>query len=245
MQGGRLTTRMRALGVLGALGVGLLLGSVSPQVVFAAAPKISAKVVGNAGTLKVTGSGFPRNTAVTVEFNPNWSDSFIQDFSIRSDRRGRISITEQANVTASCIMGIIAVAASMSSNLLSLDTSGQGCTPARVSAVEQNPFNDDRFALTGSNFTPGGSVTYTFADDASGAVLATGTLTACGTLNPGPYPPLPAGQLGPRCTGVLVFSTAVCAEQPSQQIDVSASDDDTGYTTPTIHVFNHPRNTCP
>jgi hypothetical protein len=110
---------------------------------------------------------------------------------------------------------------------------------------------DDRFALQGHNFTPGTTSTFTFTDHASGTVLASGTLNVCGPLNqPGNYPPPPAGQLSVSpgsCTGDMVLSNAICAEQPWQQIDVSATDDWTFYTTPTIAVFNQPSNggSCP
>src|SRR5579859_5093035 len=125
-----LIRRPIVLGAAVALGTSFISG---PQMASAAGTTITASVVnGNAGKIKVTGSGFSKYATVTVEFDQNANGAYQQDFTTKANQYGKISTSQYAYITAACLVAITAWDATHTSNTYYLYTAGYGCSGAQI-----------------------------------------------------------------------------------------------------------------
>jgi hypothetical protein len=230
--------RLRVLTSI-AVVAGLSVLFIGAQPAFAAAPRISVSIVnGNAGTLKVTGSNFVKNSVALVEFNQNGPNSgdFTQQFNVAVNGSGRFTLTQQAYITAACLVGVSAWGDSGASNDVSVNTKGKGCTGAQLAT---KPCSPNCISVSGKGFTPGATsidLNVDITDAAGQTTTNTIPMHACGgPIVPGPYPPSPAGALVlpgfSACTGVLSRNAGYCH---AASISVYAYEQETDFETPRV-----------
>jgi hypothetical protein len=229
--------RVRAgIAVVAAAGLVALVLGVQPAE--AAARHISVSIVGgNAGTLKVTGTGFSKRSTAHVVFEQNGFNggNLMQDFTVTTDGNGRFKTTQKAYVTSACLVGVSAHDAQGESNGVDLNTKGKGCSGGKLSIVDCVPFCN-KITIKGSGFTPGADVGVfvdVVFDDGSTFSYSFDTVS-CGTLAPGPFPGGDAGKLalpGFACTGAIRFDSRFCH---AKTITATAFDDVIDYETVTV-----------
>jgi hypothetical protein len=215
----------------------------------ATAPHISVSLVNNkAQSLKVTGTNFAKNAAATVEFTQNGANSgdMIQQFQVATDRNGKFTTTQKAYITSACLVGITAWDSAHFSNDVEINTTGKGCSGAKLSVDPCSPVCTD-FATTGTGFTPGDEVdvTYQFTDAAGnirefdvpspGGPPVTGCQTTPGEWQPGQQIKAPDGTLAYNgdCRGFVEHSDLFCQ---ASVVFVWAYDLNVDYQTPTLAV---------
>ena len=227
-------TLVRA-GVALVAAAGLVALVVGVQPAEAAARHVSVSIVGgNAGTLKVTGTGFSKHTTAHVVFEQNGFNggNLMQDFAVTTDGKGKFTTTQNAYVTSACLVGVSAHDDQGESNGVNLNTTGKGCSGGKLSIVECFPFCN-KITIKGSGFTPGADIGVfvdVVFDDGSTFSYSFDTVS-CGTLVPGPFPGGDAGKLalpGFACTGANRFDDRFCH---AKTITATAFDDVIDYET--------------
>jgi hypothetical protein len=229
--------RVRALVmIVGLASLSALFGFAQPASA-APTPKIKVSIVHkNAGTMKVTGTNFPKNSVAVVHFDQNaGSGDLAQDFNVRVTGSGKFTLTAKVFISAACSVGVFASDADQDSNFVSVNTTGKGCKGGAIKVDPCGLVCGD-FGVTGTGFTPTASVDVDFFDGTSGQFLFTQSVGVCGTLAPGPYPGAPTGQLDlfGDCKGFVSLSShAVCGRT---SIRVVATEIDTDYEAPAVTV---------
>jgi hypothetical protein len=203
-------------------------------------PHIKVSIVhSNAGTMKVTGTSFTKNSVAVVSFDQNaGSGDLAQSFNVRVTSSGKFTLTAKVFISAACSVGVSARDESgVDSNFVTENTKGKGCKGGAIT-VDPCAIVCGDFGVKGTGFTPSGTVDVEFTDGTTGAFLFSGQATVCGSLAPGPYPHAPAGQLGSPtfggCTGIAFASAHSTCGRAS--ITVSAFEQDTDYAAPPVTV---------
>ena len=175
---------------------------------------------------------------VEVEFNQNGANSgdLLQQFTVTSDKSGKFSLTQKAYISSACLVGVTAWDGAHSSNDVNVNTTGKGCSGAKLAVDPCRPVCTD-FATTGSGFTPGADIDiyYQFYDPARGTLTFTASATGCGTLVVGHQIKAPDGQLlyGGACNGFIEHSDLFCH---ADTVYVWAYDLVVDYATPTLAI---------
>jgi hypothetical protein len=234
-------SRVSVLAVGGLAGLAALFVGMSASPASAAtAPHIKVSIVhNNAGTMKVTGTNFTKNSVAVVNFDQNaGSGDLAQSFNVRVTSSGKFTLTAKVFISAVCRVGVAARDEGGSdSNFVTVKTKGKGCKGGAIT-VDPCAIVCGDFGVKGTGFTPTGTVDVEFRDGTTGAFLFSGQATVCGTLAPGPYPHAPAGQLGSPtfggCNGIAFASAHATCGRAS--ITVTATEIDTDYIAPPVTV---------
>lgn len=234
-------SRVSAVAVAALAGLTVLFIGMSASPASAATtPHIKVSIVkNNAGTMKVTGTNFTKNSVALVSFDQNaGSGDLGQSFNVRVTGSGKFTLTAKVYISAVCSVGVSALDQSgRDSNFVTVNTKGKGCKGGAIT-VDPCAIVCGDFGVKGTGFTPTGTVDVEFRDGTTGAFLFSGTATVCGALAPGPYPGAPAGQLGSPifggCTGIAFASAHATCGRAS--ITVTATELDTDYVAPSVTV---------
>jgi hypothetical protein len=234
-------SRISAISVVALAGLGVLfVGMSSPSASAATTPHIKVSIVHrNAGTMKVTGTNFTKNSVAVVNFDQNaGSGDLAQAFNVRVTSSGKFTLTAKVFISAACSVGVTARDQSGSdSNFVRVNTKGKGCKGGTIK-VDPCAIVCGDFGVKGTGFTPTANVDLEFRDGTTGQFLFSGQATVCGSLAPGPYPHAPAGQLGSPifggCNGVAFGSAHSTCHRAS--ITVTATELETDYIAPPVTV---------
>jgi hypothetical protein len=230
------SARVRALATI-VLFAGLTLYAAAQPASAASPPHIKVSIVSsNSGTMKVSGSHFPKSSVALVHFDQNaGSGDLAQQFNVRVTSGGSFTLTAKVYVSAACSVGVFASGGSQDSNFVTVNTKGKGCKGGAVK-VDPCAIVCGDFGVTGTGFTPGATVDLEFTDGQTGEFLFDEQDGVCGILAPGPFPSAPAGQLDVfgDCTGAAYASAHATCGRAS--VTVSAFELDTDYVAPPVTV---------